>query len=109
MYQEILEITVKLPPHLKGEKLSIKLMGQGYVPEVTIVEPPHGKRERSILDYGRVIIDDSKRKRFTLKNVGVIPAQVIVEIHENPNSVFILHICDSTKELANGSNYQIDS
>ncbi|XP_018395325.1 PREDICTED: hydrocephalus-inducing protein [Cyphomyrmex costatus] len=51
----IFDIAVELPPHLKDKKFSVKLVGQACVPEVTIIEPPSTKRERTILNFGRTL------------------------------------------------------
>lgn len=91
---------------MKNEKFSIKLAGQACVPEVTIVEPPSGKRERAVLNFGRTLVNDLGRKKFTFENVGVIPAGVIVEIYEDPNLLFALSSC-SKKELASERDYGI--
>lgn len=52
------------------------------MPQVTIIEPPSGKRERIVLNFGRTLVNDSNEKKFTFENVGVIPAKVIVEIYD---------------------------
>ncbi|XP_018048361.1 PREDICTED: hydrocephalus-inducing protein [Atta colombica] len=51
----IFDVAVELPPHLKDEKFSVKLVGQACVPEVTIIEPPSTKRERTVLNFGRTL------------------------------------------------------
>ncbi|XP_039306783.1 hydrocephalus-inducing protein homolog [Solenopsis invicta] len=98
------EIAIELPPHLKDEKFFIKLVGQACVPEVTIIEPPSGKRERAILNFGRTLVNDSNGRKFTFKNIGVIPAKVIVEISKDPNFLFTLNICEGTRNLSSVSN-----
>ncbi|XP_036144321.1 LOW QUALITY PROTEIN: hydrocephalus-inducing protein [Monomorium pharaonis] len=104
----VFEIAVELPPHLQDEKFSIKLVGQACVPEVTIIEPPSGKRERTILNFGRTLVDNFHKKRFTFKNIGVIPAKVIVEIYEDPNCLFTFNICEDTRNLSSGQCYKIN-
>ncbi|XP_011690792.1 PREDICTED: hydrocephalus-inducing protein-like [Wasmannia auropunctata] len=102
----IFEIAVELPPHLKDEKFFVKLVGQACVPEVTIIEPPSGKRERTVLNFGRTLVGDSNGKKFAFKNIGVIPAKVIIEIYEDPDILFTLHICEEMKNLSRVSNNQ---
>ncbi|KAG5323149.1 HYDIN protein, partial [Acromyrmex heyeri] len=51
----IFDVAVELPPHLKDEKFFVKLVGQACVPEVTIIEPPSTKRERTVLNFGRTL------------------------------------------------------
>ncbi|KAM0731376.1 Hydrocephalus-inducing protein [Formica fusca] len=105
----VFEIAVELPPHLRDEKFFLKLVGQACVPQVTIIEPPSGKRERIVLNFGRTLVNDSNEKKFTFENVGVIPAKVIVEIYENSNFLFTLSTCDSTRNyLSNSWNYGAD-
>ncbi|KYQ52600.1 Hydrocephalus-inducing protein [Trachymyrmex zeteki] len=65
----IFDIAVELPPHLKDEKFSVKLVGQACVPEVIIIEPPSTKRERTILNFGRTLVGDSNGKKFAFKNI----------------------------------------
>lgn len=91
---------------MKDEKFSVKLVGQACVPEVTIIEPPSGKRERAVLNFGRTLVDDSNRRKFAFKNIGVIPAKVIVEIYEDPNFLFTLNICEGTRNFSSGWYYE---
>jgi len=93
---------------LKDEKFSVKLVGQACVPEVTIIEPPSGKRERAVLNFGRTLVGDSDRRQFAFKNIGVIPAKVIIEIYEDLNFLFTLNICEDTKNLSSGWYYKIN-
>jgi len=97
----VLEIAVEQPSHLKDEKFSLKLIGQPCVPEVVIIEPPSGKRERAVLHFGRTLVDDYSKKRITFMNVGVISAKVIVEIYEDPNFLFTLNNGNSGRNLSN--------
>jgi len=90
---------------LKDEKFSVKLVGQACVPEVTIIEPPSTKRERTILNFGRTLVGESNGKKFTIKNIGVIPTKVIIEIIEDPNFHFTLNICEGTRNLSSGWYY----
>lgn len=90
------------------EKCSIKLIGQPCVPEVTIVEPPSGKRKQAVLNFGRILVDDYSRKKITFMNVGVISAKVIVEIYD-PNFLFTLNICNSAKKNLSNWNCEKDS
>lgn len=78
------------------------------MPEVTIIEPPSEKRERTVLNFGRTLVDDSNVRKFTFKNIGVIPAKVIVEIYKDPNFLFILNICEGAKNLSSGWYYEVD-
>lgn len=92
---------------MKDEKFFIKLVGQACVPEVTIIEPPSGKRERAVLNFGRTLVNDSSGRKFAFKNIGIIPAKVIVEIYEDPNFLFIFNICESMRNLSNGWYYEV--
>lgn len=87
----------------------MKLIGQACVPQVTIIEPPSGKREQIVLNFGRTLVNDYNEKKFTFENVGVIPAKVIVEIYENSNFLFILNTCDNTRNLSSSWDYGVDS
>lgn len=77
------------------------------MPEVTIIEPPSGKLERAVLNFGRTLVDDTNRKKFTFKNIGVIPAKVIIEIYKDPNFLFTLNICEDTRNLSSGWYYEV--
>ncbi|XP_011066010.1 PREDICTED: hydrocephalus-inducing protein-like [Acromyrmex echinatior] len=100
----IFDVAVELPPHLKDEKFFVKLVGQACVPEVTIIEPPSTKRERTVLNFGRTLVGESNGKKFAIKNIGVIPTKVIIEIIEDPNFHFTLNICEDTRNLSSVSN-----
>ena len=77
--------------------------------EVTIIEPPSGKRKRAVLNFGRTLIGDSNGRKFAFKNIGVIPAKVIVEIYEDPNFLFTLNICENTRQyLSSGWYYEVN-
>lgn len=77
------------------------------MPEVTIIEPLSGKRERAILNFGRTLINDSNGRKFAFKNIGVIIAKVIVEIYEDPNFLFTLNIYENTRNLSSGWYYKV--
>ncbi|XP_043251741.1 hydrocephalus-inducing protein-like [Colletes gigas] len=94
-----LEATVILPPHLDEEKLSIKLVGESCVPEVAIIEPIHGNRERTTLNFGRTLINEFSYRKFVLENIGFIKAKVIVEIDEDQYRVFTFEACPDTRHL----------
>ncbi|EFN85831.1 Hydrocephalus-inducing protein [Harpegnathos saltator] len=94
----VLGIEVEQPSHLKDEKFSVKLTGQACVPEVTIVEPPNGKRERAVLNFGRTLVNDTDTKSFVFQNVGVVSAKVIVEIYEDPKCLFTIGSHDDNDE-----------
>ncbi|KAG7200298.1 hypothetical protein KM043_017763 [Ampulex compressa] len=89
-YQGIVEIAVKLPPHLADDKFSVKLVGESCVPEISIIEPPRGKRERAVLNFGRTLVSEDRTKKFGLRNIGVIEAKVMVEICKDPSVSFAL-------------------
>ncbi|XP_014477569.1 PREDICTED: hydrocephalus-inducing protein homolog [Dinoponera quadriceps] len=104
-YHAVFGIEVEQPSHLKDEKFLVKLMGQACVPEVTIVEPPNGKRERAVLNFGRTLVNDSDVRSFAFRNVGLIPAKVIVEIieiDEDPKFLFTLGTRDNGEDSTNG-------
>lgn len=101
-------MTVEQSSRMNGERFCVKLVGQACVPVVTIVEPPSGKRERAVLNFGRTLVNNLDKKKFILENVGVIPASVIVEIYEDPNFLFALSMCDE-RELTNGRDCENES
>jgi len=83
----LFEITVQLPAHFKREKLLVKLFGQACLPEVKIIEP---QKEEPVLNFGHTFVNDSNGRKLTFGNVGVIATQVIIEIYEDPSSVFTI-------------------
>lgn len=107
-HHAVFEITVELPAHLKRDKLSVKLIGQACSPEVEIVEPTGVRQEELILNFGRTLVNDCNGKKLAFANVGVITAQVILEIHEDPNAVFALGACKSTRLLSTDCEYEAE-
>lgn len=99
---------VEQPVHLKDEEFSVKLTGQACVPEVTIVEPPNGKRGRAALNFGRTLVNDSDAKSFAFRNIGVISAKVIVEIYEDPKFSFALVTHDIEEDLTKGRDFRFE-
>jgi len=65
----------------------VKLFGQACLPEVKIIEP---QEKETVLNFGHTFVKDSNERKLTFKNVGVIATQVIIEIYEDPNSLFTL-------------------
>ncbi|XP_053973139.1 hydrocephalus-inducing protein-like [Hylaeus volcanicus] len=98
-FKGILEATVILPSNLDEEKLSIKLVGESCVPEVAIIEPIHGNREKATLSFGRTLINEKNHREFALENIGFIKAKVIVEIDEDRDKVFTFAACPNTQSL----------
>jgi len=101
----VFEITVQLPTHLKREKFVVKLFGQACLPEVEIIQPQE-EEEEIVLNFGHTFVKDSNGRKLTFKNIGVITAQVIVEIYEDPNLVFTFDTYGNAKNPL--TDYQIE-
>lgn len=65
--------------------------------EVTIIEPSSGKRERTILNFGRTLVGDFNGRKFAFKNIGVVPADY--RDYDDPNFLFTLNICETKKRV----------
>nr|XP_012152505.1 PREDICTED: hydrocephalus-inducing protein homolog [Megachile rotundata] len=98
-FQGSLQVIVAVPIHLGEEKLFIKLVGESCVPEVAIVEPAHGKRETAALNFPRTLINEANCRHFSLENIGLIKAKVILEIDEDSNNVFAFSPCSDTRNF----------
>ncbi|XP_076659704.1 hydrocephalus-inducing protein homolog [Halictus rubicundus] len=104
-FQGSLEVSVFLPLHLAEEKMFVKLTGESCVPEVEVIEPPHGKRENATLNFGRTLVNETSCRQFALENVGFVKAKVIIEVDEDqklftfeaqPDTQHFLQIWDSS-------------
>lgn len=75
------------------------MIGESCVPEVAIIEPIRGNREKAALNFGRTLINETNRRLFSLENVGFIKAKVIIEINEDRDKVFTFEICPELRHL----------
>ncbi|XP_063976561.1 hydrocephalus-inducing protein homolog [Diachasmimorpha longicaudata] len=95
-YSCILEAAVVLPDHLKFQKLSVKLSGDGCIPEITFIEPNYLYKQGTIsLNFGKCLLGQIQTKILVFKNTGKVKAKVIAEIIDDINSLYYLEVGDA--------------
>lgn len=75
------------------------------MPEVTMVKPLNGKHERTALNFGLTLVNDSNVKSLIFRNIGVIPAKVIIEVYEDPKFFFAFDTHDYEENMTNGQDW----
>ncbi|XP_028982034.1 hydrocephalus-inducing protein homolog [Diachasma alloeum] len=99
-YSCILEATVVLPDHLESQKLSVKLSGEGCIPEITFIEPSHlCKYGNASLDFGKSLLGETQTETIVLKNTGKVNAKIIAEIADDIRSLYYLKIGDAGRDI----------
>ncbi|CAM5150043.1 unnamed protein product [Eretmochelys imbricata] len=82
-YQCIFEAFIDGLPSLvaKSRNLTFDITGDGNFPQVTILRPVlRNKRGNPLLLFKRLLLEHSEKLPFVLKNSGVIPVQVMVDL-----------------------------
>ncbi|KAI4504415.1 hypothetical protein M0802_000886 [Mischocyttarus mexicanus] len=100
-YHGYLEIKLSLPKHLDEEKWIIDLIGESCVPEITIIEPPaiSGIRDGPIIRFHRTLVEETSIDKFAFQNIGLVQATIIVEIYDDPNTIFSFSASTETQIL----------
>lgn len=100
-YETNLEITYDVPPQQQRKQLKIKIIGEGYVPEVILIEPKLDAYLNSYnFTFNPVLIKDCDCKTITFQNVGILTCKVIIEIRGDKEEAFsLLPHDDSVKYL----------
>lgn len=97
---------------MSAEKLTIDLIGEACVPEVTITEPicgvGGGLNDGPIVRFHRTLVEETSVEKFSFENVGFVEANVIVEIYENPNGIFGFSATTDTRTLLRTTDYEDD-
>ncbi|XP_046822171.1 hydrocephalus-inducing protein-like [Vespa crabro] len=108
-YYGYLEISLNLPVHINTEKLMIDLIGEACVPEITITEPTiGGVHDRPIIRFHRTLVEETSIEKFSFENIGFVKANVIVEIYDDPNSIFSFSATPDTQTLLRTTDYEDD-
>ncbi|XP_043487241.1 hydrocephalus-inducing protein-like [Polistes fuscatus] len=109
-YHGYLEIKLNLPKHLDEEKCIIELIGESCVPEITITEPPaiSGVRDGPIVRFHRTLVEETSIDKFAFQNIGLVQANVIVEIYDDPNTIFSFSATTETQILLRSTTDFLD-
>nr|XP_008172895.2 hydrocephalus-inducing protein-like [Chrysemys picta bellii] len=82
-YQCVFEAFIDGLPSLvaKSRNLTFDIIGDGNFPRVTILRPVlRNKRGNPLLLFKRLLLERSEKLPFVLKNSGMIPVQVMVDL-----------------------------
>jgi hydrocephalus-inducing protein len=72
-----------------GKKLAFDLGGSGTLPCISIEQPTTRDNEGNIsIDFGKVLLDRSRKSKFTLRNDGVMPATCLFDFVGDRNYNF---------------------
>ncbi|KAK0159232.1 hypothetical protein PV328_010140 [Microctonus aethiopoides] len=94
-YSGLLEAFIDVPSHIKTDKLSIKLFGEGCIAEIVLIEPEiFCKRGHAILKYGKCLVGETSYKNICFKNIGKIRTTITIEIIEDTECLYELKIID---------------
>lgn len=98
-YETYLEITYDVPQNQKQKFLKILITGEGYVPEVVVLDPlldPYFNTY-SVL-FNPVLVNDYACKAISFQNVGLMKCKVILEVDSDVEDVFALIPHEDTVE-----------
>ncbi|KAK2576816.1 hypothetical protein KPH14_005450 [Odynerus spinipes] len=104
-YYGQLEISLNLPAHLNEEKLIVNLIGEACVPEIMITEPTRGVLNGSAVRFRRTLVEETSIEKFAFENIGLVQANVIVEVYDDPNAIFGFAACPDTRGLLHTTDY----
>ncbi|XP_058802835.1 hydrocephalus-inducing protein homolog [Phymastichus coffea] len=80
-----LKITLDLPSTLETESLTIDLVGEGFVPQISIIDPTADDGGVFTLDFGLSYVCEWQEKLIQIKNVSEISAKVVIEAIDDQN------------------------
>lgn len=82
-------------PKLNSEnEFSVNISGEGYVPEINLIEPqPHPIDNSYTIAFTPLMIGKTEEKKVVLENTGLITCEVIAEICFDTFSMLKL-LCD---------------
>lgn len=101
-YRANLEITYDVPQQQPHNFLKLTIVGEGYVPEVVMIEPKLDTYLNCYnLTFNPVLVNACNCKTITFQNVGKMACKVILEIREDDDDVFGLLPHEDTIEYLN--------
>ncbi|XP_054283523.1 hydrocephalus-inducing protein homolog [Macrosteles quadrilineatus] len=101
VFEEILEVRVALPSPLEPQVFKTQLIGEAYLPRITVLSPPHPYK----LTFPPTLVGDSSEETIRFVNNGNINCSIIIEMLTNKNSGLSFY-SDSTSVIK-GSLYQV--
>lgn len=91
-----------LPVSQAKKNVAIEITGEGYVPEVVLLEPIFDDDSNEFrLQFDPIMVDTSSKRLLSFQNIGVIPCKVILEVRGDFQDVFALVPKDDTVPLLN--------
>lgn len=76
-------------------------MGESCIPQIALLKPRSDKLGRASLIFPLTYVGENASESIRIKNTGVIPCKVIMDISKNPNSCFELETCEDTIPFLN--------
>ncbi|XP_059569698.1 hydrocephalus-inducing protein homolog [Alligator mississippiensis] len=110
-YQCIFEVSIDGQPSLvsKSRNLTFDIIGDGNLPRVTIMRPVlRNKRGNPLLLFKRLLLGHSEKLPFILKNSGVIPVQMMIDLLDE-QGVFSLKAKPTTNCFSLAQNEEEES
>ncbi|XP_069696767.1 hydrocephalus-inducing protein-like [Periplaneta americana] len=99
-YVSYLEIAIDSAVPGKKEKCSIKLCGEGNIPQVAISVPMSDENDGKLnIHFQQTLLNEVSTKQFDVKNVGIISCDVILDLLKNITGCFSLFPTQETIPL----------
>lgn len=105
-YNGAVEFTYDVPAGQQKKTMKVFLGGEGYVPEIKILEPKLdmylGKYK---LAFNPLLLKDFACKNVSFQNVGIMTCKVIVEIRDKEGAFFLFPQEDTVKYMNLWKNF----
>lgn len=88
-----------LPQNLEPQVFMIDLQGEGYVPQIRLLDPVSGNDDNSVINFGLSLITDLHTKTFKIQNVGQVIAELTIKIFDDPNAGYSIHLDENQNKL----------
>lgn len=75
-----------------SEPLIINLVGEGYLPELEMLEPPVDLTNHGLINFNPILIGSDATKSIMFRNCGKISCSVIVEVVNDEDRIFNLKV-----------------
>lgn len=91
-----------LPSDSEPQIFTIDLQGEGYVPQICIIDPVTENNDISELNFGLSLVSDLREKVIKILNVGQIAATITVKIFDDLHTVYSIDLDENKKKWSCG-------
>lgn len=90
-YAASFEMSYEVPASQARKSVAIQITGDGYVPEIVLLQPIFDDISNAYrMQFNPILVDTSLKRLLSFENTGVISCKVILEVRGDSDDVFAL-------------------